>query len=155
VNAAVNLCKTYSHISMHILWKFHQNLRAGDFKPNFSFETELPVMRLLSEFFFFQCIGIRKLRGLARPLNVIQSSYNFAGFISMPKRNVKYPILCFLNFQSYLRFPIITENFHFLGHTIWRRLFFRVNKHEFVEHKMFYKSVFTLHVMALEFFPSV
>src|SRR6218665_2876580 len=46
-------------------------------------------MLLLSEFFFFQCIGIRKLRGLARPLNVIESSYNFAGFISMSKRNIK------------------------------------------------------------------
>src|SRR6218665_4139348 len=40
-------------------------------------------MLLLSEFFFFQCIGIRNLRGLVRPLNVIESSYNFAGFISM------------------------------------------------------------------------
>src|SRR6218665_3600675 len=72
-------------------------MRAGDFKTNFSFETELPVMLLLSEFFFFQCIGIRKLRGLARPLNVIESSCNFAGFISMSKRNIKSVG------QSYLR----------------------------------------------------
>src|SRR6218665_892647 len=35
----------------------------------------------------YQCIGNLKLRGLARPLNVTQSSYNFAGFTSMPKRN--------------------------------------------------------------------
>ena len=54
-------------------------------------------MLLLSEFFFFQYIGIRKLRGLARPLNVIQSSYIFAGFISMSKRNIKW------DGQSYLR----------------------------------------------------
>src|SRR6218665_763461 len=46
-------------------------------------------MLLLSEFFFFQCIGIRKLMGLARPLNVIKSNYNFAGFICMSKRNIK------------------------------------------------------------------
>jgi len=36
---------------------------------------------------FFQCIGKRELRGLERPLNFIQSSYNFAGFISMCTRN--------------------------------------------------------------------
>src|SRR6218665_3048886 len=60
---------------------------------------------LFSEFFVFQCIGNRKLRGLARPLNVIQSSYNFAGFISMSKRNLKW------DDQSYLRTLI------FLGHT--------------------------------------
>src|SRR6218665_381036 len=74
---------------MHIHSTFHQNLRAKNFKTNFSSETKLPVMLLLSEFLFFQCIGIRKLRGLARPLNVIESSYNFAGFISMSKRNIK------------------------------------------------------------------
>ena len=41
----------------------------------------------MSEFFFYQCIEKWKLRGLARPLNVIQSSYNFARFTSVPKRN--------------------------------------------------------------------
>src|SRR6218665_2449320 len=90
---------------MHIHSTFHQNLRAKNFKTNFSSETKLPVMLLLSEFLFFQCIGIRKLRGLARPLNVIESSYNFAGFISMSKRNIKSVG------QSYLR------TFIFLGHT--------------------------------------
>jgi len=105
VNIAVNLCKTYLNISMQIQWKFHQNLRPGDFRKYFSFETKLPVMLLLSEFFFFQCIGNRKLRGLARPLNFIQFSYNFAGFISMSKRNLKSVG------QSYLR------TFMFLGHT--------------------------------------
>src|SRR6218665_2349648 len=58
---------------------------------------KLPVTILLSEFFFFQCIGNRKLRGLARPLNFIQSCYNFAGFIRMSKRNLKSVG------QSYLR----------------------------------------------------
>jgi len=72
-------------------------MRAGDFETNFSFETELPVTLILSEFCFFQCICNRKLRGLARPLNVIQSSYNFAGFISISKRNF------ILNGQLYLR----------------------------------------------------
>src|SRR6218665_1563328 len=66
---------------------------------------KLPVTILLSEFFFFQCIGNRKLRGLARPLNFIQSCYNFAGFIRMSKRNLKSVG------QSYLR------TFIFLGHT--------------------------------------
>src|SRR6218665_1518116 len=90
---------------MHIQLKFHRNLRAGDFKTNFSFETELPVMLLLSEFFFFQCIGIRKLTGLERPLNFIESSYNFPGFIIMSTKNIKSVG------QSYLR------AFIFGGHT--------------------------------------
>jgi len=46
-----------------------------------------------------------KIKGLARPLNIIQSSYNFAGFISMSKRNLK------LDGQSYMR------TFIFGGHT--------------------------------------
>ena len=66
---------------------------------------ELPVMLLLSEFFFFQCIDIRKLRGFARPINVIQSNYSFVGFISMSKGNIKW------DGQSYLR------TFIFWGHT--------------------------------------
>src|SRR6218665_1710898 len=64
-----------------------------------------PITLLLSEFFFFQCISNRKLRSLERPLNFIQSSYSFAGFISMSKRNLKSVG------QSYLRTLI------FLGHT--------------------------------------
>ena len=66
-------------------------------------------MLLLSEFFFFQCIGIRKLRGFARPLNVIQSSYNFAGFISMSKRNIKW------DGQSYLRTFIFWDTLGAMG----------------------------------------
>ena len=87
MNIAVKLCKAYSNRpkSVHILWKFHQNLKAGNFKTNFWFEIEWNIMLLLCEFFFYQCIGNQKLRGLARPLNVIQSSYNFAGFTSMFK----------------------------------------------------------------------
>ena len=54
---------------------------------------------------FFQCISIRKLRGLERPLNVIESNYNLAGLISMSNRNIKSVG------QSYLR------TFNFLGHT--------------------------------------
>src|SRR6218665_4155446 len=46
---------------------------------------KLPIMLLLSEFFSFQCIGNRKLL----PLNFTHPSYNFAGFISMSKRNLK------------------------------------------------------------------
>jgi len=78
------------HINAHsVNIQFHKNLRAGDFKTNCSFETKLPIMLLLFEFFFFQCIFNRKLRDLVRPLNFIQPSYNFAGFISMSKRNLK------------------------------------------------------------------
>ena len=44
VNIAVNFCKTYSNVSMHIQRKSHQNLRAGDFQKKISFETALPYL---------------------------------------------------------------------------------------------------------------
>ena len=85
----VNVCKIYSNISVHVRWNFHQNRRAGDFRTLFFIWEELPVTLLLSEFYFFQCIDNRKLRGLERPLNLIQSSYKIARYISVSKRNLK------------------------------------------------------------------
>ena len=91
VNIAVKLCETYSNTpkSMHIPWKFNQILRAGNFKKLLIWDgmkrhaTSLWIL-LLSTYQY------SKIEGLAWPLNVIQSSYNFAGFTSMSKRNLSW-----------------------------------------------------------------
>ena len=60
-----------------------------------------------------------KIEGLARPLNVIESSYNFAGFISVSKRNIKSVG------QSYLR------TFIFFRHTSSKAARYNLeNKHK-------------------------
>ena len=97
-------------------WKFHQNLRAGNFKTNFWVEKKWPVTLLLSELFFYQCIARpnRKLMGLARALNVILVRlYNFAGFTSMPKRNFPW------DGQLYLRTFIFWDGHTNVYHYHW------------------------------------
>ena len=44
-----------------------------------------------------------------RPINVIQSSYNFLGFINMPKRNLKY------DGQLYLRTSFFWDTIRYLS----------------------------------------